>query len=307
MTITLTGINDFARQQVLTELIAEFIREQGDLALEQLDGEEADFAKLQASLQSLPFLSSKMMIVLKNGSASKQFVEAAKKLLAELPSTTELIIVEPKLDKRSSYHTLLKKVTDFREFQPLDGEGLVKWLVATAKENHGNISLQDARFLIDRVGSNQQLLSSEIGKLLLYEPTVSRANIELLTESTPQSTIFAMLDAAFSGNVERTINLYNEQRVMGAEPPQIIAMLAWQLHILVLIKAANQKSIEQIAKQASISPFVLRKGVNIARGLGMSELQKLVTTLLELDIKLKTATIDADEALQYYLLSLSKV
>jgi DNA polymerase-3 subunit delta len=166
------------------------------------------------------------------------------------------------------------------------------------------LSASDARFLAERVGANQQSLVHELEKLLLYEPNITRASIELLTEATPQSTVFQLLEAAFAGNKKRALELYAEQRVQKVEPQQIIAMLAWQLHIVALAKTAGQRTPDTAAKEAKVSPFVFKKSAAIARRLSLTELKKLIADLLKIDWRLKRESIDADEAVQNYLLAL---
>jgi DNA polymerase III delta subunit len=82
-------------------------------------------------------------------------------------------------------------------------------------------------------------------------------------------------------------------------------MLAWQLHILAIIKTAGTRSPDQIAREARLSPFVVRKSSGIARKLTLPQLKKLIADLLQIDIRLKRESIDADEALKNYLLALS--
>jgi DNA polymerase-3 subunit delta len=163
----------------------------------------------------------------------------------------------------------------------------------------------DAQYLAERVGLNQQLLANELEKLLLYDVQISRQTIDLLTEPAPQSTIFQLLEAAFAGNRRRAMELYREQRALKVEPPQIIAMLAWQLHVLALIKTAGQRSSDAIASEAKLSPYVVRKSQGIADNLTGSELKVLVQDLLEIDVRSKRSALDADEALQNYLLKLA--
>lgn len=306
MLIVLTGENTFGLRAELDKLVAGFLDEYGDMALERLDGEEASFERMQEALQSLPFLASKKMVVLRSPSANKQFTEAAEKLLTEVPETTDVILVESKLDKRLSYYKFLKKSTDMRTFAALDRNGLARWLVQAAKEQGGQLSLGDATYLVDRVGANQQTLSHELEKLLLYAPKISRANIELLTETTPQSTIFELLEAAFAGNARRMMRLYEEQRGLKVEPQQIIAMLAWQLHVLALVKTAGERTPEQTAHEAKLNPFVVKKTAAIARKLSLAHLKTLIANLLAIDTRLKREPINADEALQNYLLHITR-
>lgn len=290
----------------LRKLVDGFVAEYSDLGLERIDGDDAEYDRIRESLQSLPFLAARKMIVLRNPGANKQFVENAETLLGELPETTDVILVEPKLDKRQSYYKFLKKATDFREYNALDENGLARWLTQAATEQDGSLSASDARFLVERVGADQQLLAGELDKLLLYEPKISRANIELLTERTPQSTIFELLETAFAGNAKKSLELYAEQRAQKVEPQQIIAMLAWQLHILALVKTAGERTPDAIAKEAKISPFVVRKSAAIARKLPLAKLKKLIASLLDIDRRLKSESLDADEALQNYLLQIAK-
>ena len=303
--MTLTGENAFGLKQQLDLLVNQFLHEHGDLALERLDGEESDFLRISEALTSLPFLANKKMVVLSRGSANKKFVEVAEKLLNELPETTELIIVEPKLDKRSSYYKFLKKQTDFQEHAPLDAGGISRWLVIKAKEQGGTISLRDAQYLVERVGLSQQLLAIELDKLLLYSNSVSHEVIDLLTEAAPQSTVFQLLESAFAGRTEQALRLYDEQRAQNVEPPQIVAMLAWQLHVLALIKTGNDRGADTIAAEAKLSPYVVRKSLTIANRLSASEVRRLVADLLQIDLRSKRQSIDIDDALKNYLLKLS--
>lgn len=304
MITTLTGSNSYGVQQQLRQLTTAFLDAYGDMGLERFDGEETDYDRIRESLESLPFLAPKKMVVLRAASANKQFVEHAERLLQELPETTDVILVEPKLDKRSSYYKMLKKNTEFKEFTEGDGRQLSAWLVQQAKTSNGMISERDAQYLVDRVGPNQQLLGSELNKLLIYDKTVTRDTIDLLVEPTPQSTIFQLLEAAFSGNQKRVLELYRERRASKVEPQAIIAMLAWQLHIVALVKAAGTRSDSDIARDAKLSPYVVQKSRAIAGRLTLAEIKQHVHDLARLDATLKSSATDADDAVSAYLLSL---
>lgn len=305
MVITLNGENTFGLQDELHKLVAAFEQEHGDLALERIDCEETEFDQIQAALTSLPFLASKKMVVLRSPSTNKQFVEQAEQLLHDVPETTDVILVESKLDKRQAYYKFLKKETDFREFPELDLNGLANWLAAEAKRQKGELSQADASYLAERVGLNQQLLGNELEKLLLYDAKITRKTIDLLTDATPQSTIFQLLDAAFAGNSKRALNLYQEQRAMKVEPIQIIAMISWQLNVLAIVKTAGDRSSQAIAKEAKINPYVVTKSQGIARKLSLAQLKTLVKDLLDIDAKSKSTNLDTDEALQHYIVKLA--
>lgn len=304
MIITLTGENAFLRDKNMRSIVDTFVQEHGDLALEKLDGEEASFERLRESLQSLPFLASKKLVVLRSPGANKQFAENAGNLFKELPEITDVVVVEPKLDKRLAYYKFLKKSTDFSEFSELDVRGMTTFAQEETKRQGGTITAQAAQYLVERIGLNQQAIAIELQKLVLFNPAVTQDSIDTLTEASPQSKVFDLIDAAFAGNHARALGLYAEQRQQKVEPQAIMGMLAWQLHVLALVKFAGDKSNDALAKEAKISPFVVNKTAAIARRMSQQQVKDLVQRAVVLDYTSKTKSYDLDEALQDYILQI---
>lgn len=306
MVVVLTGGNYFALTSELKKLTSQFVGKYGDLALQRLDGEEVEFNQVQEALTSLPFLASAKMVVFKSPLASKKFTDTAEKLIADLPDTTELVLVQPKFDKRSALYKLLQKTTDFRQFNELSEQQLASWLVERAKEQGASLSKPDANFLIGRVGANQQMLALEIDKLAQFSNQINRQSIADLVAAAPQSTIFDLVDAAFANNPRRVMELYHQQRQLKVDPSQIIAMLSWQLHMLALVLSAPGQTAGQIAGRAKLSEFPIKKSQRLAARLSKARLKKIVDELLQIDSRSKRQSIDLDEALQTFLLKLSQ-
>ncbi len=305
MIVTLTGTNDFALAAELKKLRQDFVKEYTDMGLESYDGQEIDPKQLLGILQAMPFLVARRMIIFRQPSAQKPVQEALEQLLNEVSDSTDLLIVEPKLDKRTSYYKALKKQTDFKEFNPLDDRALAQWLVTEAKAQEGSLSSTDALYLVHRVGANQLLLANELQKLLSYQPQITQRTINEMTVLTPQSSVFDLLDAAMSGNKQKTVVLYQEQRQQKVEPLAIMGMLAWQLHVLALVKTAGERSPGVIASEGKVNPYVVSKTQNIARNCSLGQVKTWVHNAAVLDVRLKSDPIDADEAVINYLLSLS--
>jgi DNA polymerase-3 subunit delta len=304
MIITVTGPNSFALQRDLKDIVKKFVSEYSDMGLERLDGEEVEYDRIRESLESLPFLASKKLVVLRSPGANKQFTENAERLLGELPDTTDVVIFEPKLDKRLTYAKFLKKSTDYREYNELDSPQLARWLVETAKKQGGELSISDASLLINRVGVSQQHLNNELIKIILYNPKITKDTIMRLTDQTLQSTVFDLLDAALGGQTKRAVALYKEQRAAKTEPAQIIALMSWQLHVLALIKTAGNRELGAIAQEAKINPFVVRKSSVVASKLSIDDLTELIRSVRTLDVRLKSESIDADEAMLLLLVQM---
>lgn len=307
MLSTLTGNNSFLLKAELDKLVTTFVAEHGDLALERIDGEEAEYDRIRESLESMPFLASKKLVVLRAPSANKQFLEKAEALLANISEITDVIIHEPKLDKRTAYAKYLQKNTEYKEFSELDAPSLARWLCEEAKRSGGDLSIADANYLVRRIGPKQQLLANELKKLLIMGTPIDRKLIDNLTEPTPQSSVFDLLESAFGGNYRRVMELYEEQRSQNIEPQQIIALLAWQLHVLAVCVWSGGKNSGEIAREAKLNPYVVQKTMGLARDLTKSQVKSYTHKLLELDEAIKTSAVQVDDALQAYLLGLRTI
>lgn len=304
MVITLTGNNVFALRQRLDELTSKFISEHGDLALERIDGSDSSFRAVLETVQSLPFLAPKKMVVLRDAGANKDIAENIEQIISASGDSTDLVIYDSEPDKRTAYFKTLQKHTQIESFSEMDAPGLGRWLVEEAQRQGGELNIANASYLVERLGADQQLLSRELDKLLLYNPKISRDDIELLTESTPQSKIFELLDAAFGGNKERALRLYEEQRIQKVEPQAIMAMLIWQLSLLATVKLGSSRSEATIAADTGMKPYPISKAAGLADKLGGAKLKAMVSDLFQIDWQSKTSSLDLDEALKTYIVTL---
>jgi DNA polymerase III delta subunit len=305
MIVTVTGDNALLRRAELDKIVQDFAAEHGDIAIERLDVDELPIERIYEGLQSTSFLTSRKLVVLREPSKQKVFTDSIAQILHSVADTTDVVIYEPKLDRRSLYYKALKKLTDFREARNLDEVQLCQWAINYAAGHGGSLGRQDAKLLIDRLGLDQQLLRSELDKLLAYDSHITKETILLLTEPLPQSTIFELVDAAFSGNKKRALQLYNEQRSLKVEPQAIIGMLGWQLHAMAVVKTAIGQGTGQVATKTTLSPYTVRKSQALVRDLTLLQIRHFIDRLLALDLQLKTTSVDADEALNLYLLGLN--
>lgn len=305
MIIAITGANAFLRRQKQKQLVNEFVANHGNEAVEKIDCEEAELPRILESITAYSLFSTEKLVVLHSPGSHKPFQEDFDKIINQIPETTEVIIIEPKLDRRTAYFKALKKNTDFNDYaEPLAPE-LAGWLVNFVKSMGGELSSSDTNYLIQRLGPNQQNLAQESTKLCTYQPKITRGSIDLLTEKTPQSTVFELLDAAFAGQVKKALNLYKEQREMRVEPLAMLGMIAWQLNVLAIVKTAGNRSNQEISTQAKLNPFVVQKAKALTNKLPLTSIKKLVADTLSLDLRLKSENIDADEAMNHLLVSIA--
>jgi DNA polymerase III subunit delta len=302
----LAGENWLGIKQVLDERVNAFVEKHGELAVEKIDGSEASMDEITGAISTQSLLMPEKLCVIYNLSANNDAVAGIEQIL-NLPSeNTKIIIVEGKLDKRSSYYKTLKKQAGFQEFNQLDEQGTINWLMSEAKRLGGTLSRSDAQYLYSRVGGNQSRLANELKKLVDYSLSISKESVNELTKPTPSSTIFDLLNAVFSGNQKQAMSIYDEQRLQKVEPQQILAMIGWQMHIVAVVKSAKDINPADLAKKASINPFVIQKSRQIALKLDNSQIKKILAELVDTDWSIKNKSIDADDALKNLLIGIGE-
>lgn len=304
MIVTLTGNNFYLLKRRMDELIKTFVDEYGELALERIDAEEVEPEVVLAAVQSLPFLASRKMVVVRNLSANKDASGQIEQIINSASDTTDMIFYEPAPDKRTSYFKVLKSKTELEEYIEMEPRALASWLAEKAKTAGAELSFLDANYLVERVGVNQEQLTNELNKIITYESKISRQNIDLLTVKTPQSKVFDLLDAAFGGDKKRALKLYAEQRAQKVEPQAIMAMIAWQLDLMALAMYGKGKGASQIAKDAGLSPYPVQKAQRLAAKLDENKFREMVNMAIDIDEKSKTTALDLDEALKTYIVTL---
>lgn len=304
MVTLLTGDNWQLVKEHLDSLIIKFQAKYDDFSTEKIDSRETTLSLVSQILLSLPMFNSAKQVIIYEPSLIDGFMSNAEQLINNLPDNLELIIVEPKLDKRSSYYQLLKDKTNFLEFKPLNPFELKRWLVNKAQSLGGKLKLNDADYLINRVGFDQALLSQEIEKLVLYDQNINQRTINLLTEATLKNNIFSLIEAAVSGNYQKAIELYREQRLLKQEPSKIIALISWQLHLLAVVIYAKNRTSAEIAKDSGINSYPIDKAVQLSRQLNARLLKSYISRLVDMELLIKSKKVDVDEALMNYFISL---
>lgn len=301
MIITLYGNNDYLIDRELNRLIS---KSDTELSVTKIYALDADLQTIKSELNSYSLFTSQRVIVLFEPSVLKGFDDYIVTEQIDEPDDL-IVIIEHSLDKRTSYYRFLEKKTDFHYLTKLTELELLKWIDAYVKENGGSLSKDDARYLVDRVGDNQLLISKEIDKLIIYSNLINRQTIDLLCEPLPSSTIFGLLDSAFSFNPKKALTIYQEQRLQKVGPEQILAMLSWQLNNLAIYFSSKNLSQAKILSISGLSPYTLSKAAQLGSKLTLLHVKKFINELAILDFESKTKNLDLDEGLKNFIVSLS--
>lgn len=305
MITTLTGQNYYLIKATQKELEAKFKKSTDNGSIEKLDALDMDFSALVEWLCATSLFSPDRMLIITSLSKNSSLAERIEEILDSVGDGVDLLLVESGLDMRTKLAKILQKKTDFKKFDILKSYGIAPWLVDEAKKRGGILNIKDAELLVSRVGENQGILSSELDKLINYDDHITGESIEILTEQQPLSKIFELLNAAFSKRKGDVIKLFEEQRVQQIDPQQILSMIAWQLHVFLLLKHAESKNRDRIIRDAGISPYVVQNSEPLVRKISRGDLIDYTEKVIQLEVESKSRALSINEAVLTLMLEIA--
>ena len=259
--------------------------------------------------KTISLFGDKKIVIVDNanmftGTTSKDS-EEIENYLNQINENTILIFIvhNDKLDSRKKITKLIKEKGKIKEFNDeLDSVSLVRKLF----KNY-NIEYNTIKLLIDRVGNNPLILQNEINKIKIYkdnDKNITNEDILNLTAKLIEIDIFKLIDYIVKKDKEKALELYYEMLKMNEEPIKIVVILANQFRIMyqskeLLKKGYSEKDIASILK---IHPYRVKLAIQNSRNYTSETLLKYLNDLANIDIGIKTGTLNKDLALELFIL-----
>ena len=259
--------------------------------------------------KTMSLFGDKKLVIVDNanmftGSTSKDS-EIIEEYLNHINENTTLVLIvhNDKLDTRKKITKLVNKVGKVVAFNDeLDMTSLVRRLLKDY-----NIDYKTIKLFLDRVGNNPLIIQSEINKIKIYkgnDKNITDEDILNLTTKLIEIDIFKLIDYIVRKDKEKALELYYEMLKMNEEPIKIIVLLANQFRIMyqskeLLKKGYSEKDIASILK---IHPYRVKLAIQNSRNYSSEALLKYLNNLADIDIGIKTGTLNKDLALELFIL-----
>ena len=170
-----------------------------------------------------------------------------------------------------------------------------------------NIDYKTINLFIDRIGNNPLIIQNEINKIKIYkgnDKNITDEDILNLTIKLIEIDIFKLIDYIVKKDKEKALELYYEMLKMNEEPIKIVVILANQFRIMYQAKELFKKgySEKDIASILKIHPYRVKLAIQNGRNYTSETLLKYLNDLANIDIGIKTGTLNKDLALELFIL-----
>jgi DNA polymerase-3 subunit delta len=290
----------------------------------RLAGGEATPGHLVGLCAAVPFLADRRLIIVEGLLASLEGARFAggaaeaqetgsrgaagrwRGLAATLQGmapTTDLLFLDGPLRRNNPLFRDLAPVAQVREFTPLSGAELGRWILGRAAQRGVSISPGAVRLLVDLLGPDLWAQSNEMEKLTLYcgERGIGEGEVEELVAPAREARIFSAVDAVMEGNSHTALHLVSRLLNTGVGVFYILSMLARQVRQVLLAQEMLQHrlpSAELGSRLGITAPYALRKTLEQARRATPDEMRRMHGLMLETDVAIKTGELGERLALE---------
>ncbi len=306
------GPEEFVKSEALAQMTAKLVSKDFlDLNYQVIDGTEASGGQIIDACETLPFMSDRRFVLVKDYSGltgkrvgeGKSEEEALKDYLERLPVTTCLLFYcHGEVNKTRALYKALDKHGKVVEFPLLERKELVKWTARAFKKSGREISAADLELFLDRAGNNLERISKEVEKLVSYtrqNPVITAEIIQDMVKPLPEHTIFQLIDSIAARKKNDALKFLNVLIENGEPVMLILALLARQIKAILLCKEYQELKLSSSTVTDRLSaiegkkvhPYVVKKCMAFAHNFTRDQLKSALKRCAELDFDIKSGRI----------------
>ena len=231
--------------------------------------------------------------------------------VSAIPESTCLIFVETEIDKRNRLFKEVKKNGRVVEFGTQKDDVLIKWILGMLKKEGKNVTRDTLQAFLTKTGSDMQLIKNELDKLIAYtegRDVIITEDVEHVCVTQTTNKIFDMVNAIAEGNQKKALELYEDLLSLKEPPMRILFLIARQFNQLYQVKLLEKEGMPsaEIAKQAGIMPFAMKKYQAQAKNFSVEELRTAVEECVASEEAVKTGAINDRLSVELLIMKYSK-
>jgi len=298
-----------------------------------LEGKKLTRNVLKSVGETIPFLAEKRLVIIRGllerfepkdkssrpkKSSSSNAKQDDSQSLAEcikgFPDSTILVMTDTLEMKRAALQNnpLYQAIASgaiVKPFPVLKGIKLSQWIQSRVTQKGSSISRQATNILMETIGGDLFTLSNEISKLVAFTGgrLIEEKDVRAVVSASQESDIFAMVDAVMDHKAGIAEQILYKLLQRGTVAPQILALIARQIQMLVQMKdlKSRKRPISEIQRKLGIyNPYIWEKLSGRAEKYTIEKLKNIYQSLLKTDMAIKTGQLDGDLALNLLIAEL---
>lgn len=277
------GDEDFIIDQKIKEIKKRITNP--SMNVEQLDGDEDNYAKIVSALATQPFFGGEKLIVIENIDLKLKVWAGLIDSLKVVSPETIVVFKADSVSKATKIYKYIDEVGDVyevRAFADWEQDQVISWITREVKDQGKSIGHQAAVDLQETCGNSLRKLNSEIEKLITYIGDRNNITSEDVFALASPGLVnsFALSDALGEKDLKRTLETYQTLYKNRVPIFPLLSLLASQYRTMLQITLGD--------KTIRANPYFIRKCREKAKRFSRDELSRNLELLLETGLKLKS-------------------
>jgi len=284
------------------------------------DLEETKLSDAINDARTIPFMSEKKMVVMKNAhflstdkKKAKTFDHPTAHLSEYLDAPTPetiLIITVPhaKLDMRNSLVKTIKDNYQMVECKLKGPQDLLAWARRQVANAGLKINDRALKLFVDRVKHSTELAFMEMRKLLFYakdDNHIDEETVKKVITKNVEDNVYDITGAILNKQPSKAIEVYRDLINYSEDPLRILNIIITKYREMLQVKTlledgGDQDKVQQYFHVKSGRAYYMTQN---AKGASRHVIEEHLTHLEQLDYSIKSGRIDKKHAVELFILS----
>lgn len=274
----------------------------------RIEGKDAEFDTLMNACETLPFMSEKKLVVLRDvlgllENLDKGGQDELYKYLDDLGDHLCLVLMDntDSIRKNSKLYRYFNKNKRAVDFSKLAGRELNQWIEGILRKHKKSMSFSDISYFIEHSSYRSRNidlslydLENELLKVINHsrDEEIDKASIDAVLIESVDTNIFDLLDAIGNMDSSKAMDAFNDMYMSNEPVQRIFYMITRQIRLLLGFKLYREKGYNQsqIQSKLGIGNFEFRKISSQSNRWSLKRLEDIMEELLNIDIMMKTTS-----------------
>ncbi|MFC1620991.1 DNA polymerase III subunit delta [Candidatus Omnitrophota bacterium] len=295
------GEEGFLKQEAVENLKSTLLdKNTQDLNYNIFHAKDKDFnvSSMLDSLDTMPFLSKRRLVVLKEADSVTASVKTSILSYLESPRESSVFVIESDLPViKGEFLLKASKAAHLVYHRKLTDPGINAWLVKKAGLAEKKISIEAINAIKENLPNDLRVISSNMDSIILYvgkRPLIKKQDIDNIIGASPSHTAFDLIDTIGEKDAKKALCIFSTLKRDKKRETELLGLLAWNARMLLRIKELFKiKNNMEMRQDLGLSPRAFERILRHASMLKKKEILVLLDEILRSDLAIKTGASPA--------------
>ncbi|MBU1006248.1 MAG: DNA polymerase III subunit delta [Candidatus Omnitrophica bacterium] len=290
------GEEDFLKEEAVEKLKSVFLDASAkDFNYSVFYGKDKDldFRGMMDNLNTVPFLSKKRLVVLKDADSLLAAFKESVLLYLQNPKASSIFVIGSPAPKiKEGFLLKASKLAHLVYYNRLYGSGLDAWITNKAGASGKKIAIDAINAIKEALPNDLMVLSSSMDSIILYtgaRDLITKRDVENIAGSSPSHTAFDLMGSIVKRDAGKALKIFSSLKRDKKKETELLGLLAWNARMLLRIKEFLKiKGTGEMRKDLGLSPRMFDQMIRYATAFKKVQVLTLLDEIIRADKDIKT-------------------